>query len=686
MEGLLRDKLELHPSMGELVLQHLKERVDLDPMVGRLLDKNCFDVVVAGQAVASALNELFGDGSCVVYNDVDAFVLMRHYNSPSVLGTTRSKFRNVLHTLQHVRIDVVQNEYGHLVSNTQGVYQVLATQRKELLNEVLCCYWPASSQRPFHEQEAVRFLRTFDLNCVQVGVRLSDKSLVWTPAFERFCATRELLVENVRTPVHTAIRWFKKKAELSGLFGHDARAMQLLGLAAESIRAKYDSDKYPLFDYFRKGRKSGIYLAQTQASRLLFSQVYKQRLDGVQEALSRYFRLESLEGMRIALHTLRPSFSLDIELAEILDMPDAFLPLYVRARQGFWRKHVCKKVLDVGQGLNRLLPDQSVRDIFTAQVIQDEGPEEVVQTQAAGFAQLSKVLSEHTRLGGLASVLPYRTLQSTIRAARELASEQGDVVYGLLETNLAGLSRALETSQPPAASLDAQGMRALLEGFVQDITDKADALARQGKFLLGKGFAPFQLDGFRVRELRNLKELVVEGSRLHHCVGGYAYAVADGQCAILALHKPRAQDSLTLELDRLRRTSSRTRVRTRAGEKLLGTYLAIGQLRGLANRSATEQEMASAQRLVRVLNLKHALGWLDVLPMGAYLGLADWLEKRGWGQAFDARIGSYRLNWGMLRYTLGDLRRSWQARKLRMLVTLGLQSAGEPEDFSEIPF
>ncbi len=678
MEGILRKGLALHPSMGELVLQHLKDRVDLDPMVGRLLDKDCFDVVVAGQAVASALSELFGDSSCAVYNDVDAFVLMRHYNSPSVLGATRSQFRNVLQTLDHVRVDVVQNEYGHLVANTKRVYHVLATQRKELLNEVLCCYRPASVQQQFQAQETVRFLRTFDLNCVQVGVRLSDKALVWTPAFERFCATRELLVENVRTPVHTAIRWFKKKAELAGLFGHDANAMQLLGLAAEGIRMLYADNPAPLFDAFRKGHRTTHQWPRKHASRLAFSKVYRQRLEGVQDAISRYFTLEPLEGMRIALYTLRPSFSLGIELEEVSDLPDAFLPSYVRARQGFWRKHLCEKVLAIGRGLNRPLEEQRVRDIFTAQVIQDQGPQEVVQAQAEGFSQLCKVFSEHTRLGGLASVLPYQTLQTTIQAARELAAEEGDFIYGLLETNLSRFFTALEASQPPAASLDVQGMRALLERFSRDLVEEVDAMMRRGKFVLGKGFAPIQLDGFRVSELRNLKELVLEGSRMHHCVGGYAYGVASGACAIVQMRKRRVQDSLTLELN-----VSQSMLRgVGPGAKVLRTHLVISQLRGVANRSATDAEMASAQRLVRALNLKRAFGKLDVLPMGVYVKASGWLEQRGWAQAFDARFGSYGLNWRLIRYTLRD---RWQAFKRKLLVKLGRSDASELASF-DIPF
>ncbi|MBS6229408.1 MAG: PcfJ domain-containing protein [Clostridium sp.] len=62
----------------------------------------------------------------------------------------------------------------------------------------------------------------------------------------------------------------------------------------------------------------------------------------------------------------------------------------------------------------------------------------------------------------------------------------------------------------------------------------------------------WEQDGFLIRPIATLKELVAEGTKLKHCVAGYASSYAEGRCKLFCIRKKSAPDTpyYTLELGR----------------------------------------------------------------------------------------------------------------------------------------
>lgn len=62
----------------------------------------------------------------------------------------------------------------------------------------------------------------------------------------------------------------------------------------------------------------------------------------------------------------------------------------------------------------------------------------------------------------------------------------------------------------------------------------------------------YQKDGFLLRPIIDTNELITEGNKLHHCVGGYSKRYADGECVIMALRMSSRPDTpfFTMQITR----------------------------------------------------------------------------------------------------------------------------------------
>ena len=58
-------------------------------------------------------------------------------------------------------------------------------------------------------------IESFDINCCQVGYDIGNDKFYWTKSFENFLNTGELMLVNLCSPAHSAIRIVKKKKDLS---------------------------------------------------------------------------------------------------------------------------------------------------------------------------------------------------------------------------------------------------------------------------------------------------------------------------------------------------------------------------------------------------------------------------------------------------------------------------------------
>jgi hypothetical protein len=544
--------MNLNAAMGSAVLNHLQQFASMEDVL-RFDTATGAEGFIAGQAVASAVSELYGDGRGVVYNDVDAFLLSAKY------GETKKD--GVLATMTNEQL-VVSAQYSQLTWDSHSTYTVCSTRRDGMLNEVLCT--PHMSMNDNRHQAAQSFLKSFDLNCVQVGIRLSDQQLVWTPAFEKFMTTREMLVENIKTPLHTAVRWFKKKAELEGIYGHDEKSMELLGAMLARIRER--QEEYGDCTTLENKR---AWRAQTH-----FGRGYAEKAEAVASDLSRFFNLTAVDGFNIPLHTLTPQGDVDRRITDA-PCPDLALPTYARAVQGHWRKHTCQQVLEAFE-------DSSPRVLRIN--ICTEGVEALqAQRNPGDMVQLDRMLSEHPGL------TPWLVEQTTARqlafgnALRQLVKREGLWVYGLFEQ----FDMRMEANKTKMWATPTKEIPAAVEGiFQQELQVIAELQAKAAVNALKE---PVHIAGFNVSELINYQDLVDEGMRMHHCVQGYFRNVVEGHSRIFRFQKHRVQDSLTLEL------------------RPTGLGWTLAQFRGIQNRAASDEELVAAKQLVTSLTLQALL-------------------------------------------------------------------------------
>lgn len=258
------NQIVLNANMGDAILNRLKEFTDL-PAAG----------YVAGQAVASAVSELFGDGRAVQYNDVDVFREFRDSDWVKPITTNLDTPPRPAAAINRCTFGTLEREwsqYHDISETTVDRYKVMGTRRNGMLNEVLC---------EFSRHNYSSFLETFDLNCVQVGVDLATKQLFWTPQFEMFNRTRELDVVTLHTPFHSLIRYFRKKEELGGVHGNDERIIEMLA-AAYHIEVNRSQEYYGNDD-----------LQEYSNLRWRFGRIYREKLEGVAGMILPHFSVET---------------------------------------------------------------------------------------------------------------------------------------------------------------------------------------------------------------------------------------------------------------------------------------------------------------------------------------------------------------------------------------------------------
>lgn len=156
--------------------------------------------VLAGQAVASAYFELTKTNFMPVYNDIDVFIYDRYFETFKEYDNKNIQFLD--------KMDVsILNDYPETMElprfnfEIKNPYKILDTTREGLINRIMISENVSGS----------RIINGFDLNCVQIGIDLSNKRLFKTQEFNDYVKTGVLKVVSYASPHHTAIRLMSKK-------------------------------------------------------------------------------------------------------------------------------------------------------------------------------------------------------------------------------------------------------------------------------------------------------------------------------------------------------------------------------------------------------------------------------------------------------------------------------------------
>lgn len=203
----------LHPSLGSEVLAHLRRMAEL-PLSG----------VVAGQAVASAIDDLWGPGGGV-YNDIDVFIPV----VPGSMRGTKAAEPPTRFTPRYVETA----DYGAMQRflRSVGTYQLETTVRRELVNRV---YISLAGELRMADH-GLRVISSFDLNCCRVAVDIRSGRLTWDHHYEAYLRTRQLRIVTVHTPAHTFLRLLKKRQELPGVSVDLEAAAQICFVTEDAV-------------------------------------------------------------------------------------------------------------------------------------------------------------------------------------------------------------------------------------------------------------------------------------------------------------------------------------------------------------------------------------------------------------------------------------------------------------------
>lgn len=486
--------LTLTPFMGSQVINHLQA-------LGNLPDHG----YLAGQAVSSAVFDLLmpWDHGLAVYNDLDVFYDATIDDHKEVAKKSR--------TLSTVRFQSwhVEEEYGFLNFGLRTSYEVVRSYREGLVNKVaiqsLYPQWP--------DTRLQCLLKGFDLNCTQVGVDLSTGVLEWTPAFERFVATKQLLISNAQTPHHTAMRWFKKRRELPGAYGNDETAMELISLMSfakgpngihqrfmerENIRWRFGAKTAEMHKTFKQ--EIAPYFDLIQEPPGFFVLDAKQQPDDHVIAVAKRYPIRAIPHMFNVLRTARKlakmarinpiieqgvdpvTKTLGLRLASLLDQGDAYLAGNVDAQR-------------------------------------------LAEVETFSKSERKVLVPTLWRLSAVNQI-------KEAVAWKELERSFGRWIYGYIETQMSrhGL-RAMS-----AAEWEFEIEESYIQGFGLD-----DILTKKPRLEFVEG-------DYTCRELITRRELMEEGESLHHCVGGYAREVHNGGSRIFQVRHPDKRRWSTVEV------------------------------------------------------------------------------------------------------------------------------------------
>lgn len=599
------------PSLGVKVLQVLN-RMQTLPRQG----------FVAGQAVASAIDEVLGTGT-PIYNDIDIFAdlgdglrdaySLEHKNPYHRENfSDRDKPRSLLNETVNYRepLNLEYDEYSQrMFLATRHLYTIREAYQVGMLNLVDLTWGYDYETKDVHKGRQLDLISAFDLNNVQASVDLTTGKLETTAAFRKFFQERQLRPATLYTPVHTLIRAFKKARELPEAY---LNKDEILVLLSSAIRANEGGS------YMQKLRKAAmssgmVFLDQGGVNAGLLKGLNEQHVDrnidsthvrvgaGLRGAPlvlgSKFIRLfeENADELRHHLGFVQGKGG-NLFLASTCETaPALMLPAWPdssESRQQLDRycslSHpmiAARRATLLVQGTGRNSQEAKLRAL-AFELMQDLprasrfSLEDAIFNDVDFFAgltsekdlrQLFKDASEHSEIASALSMVGLHTgLQLTRKLRKSFAQYKVGAAWGIL----AGMRReSVERLLRDEEFLKSRcaAMQASDEPLVQAMPlfpmelEVMDAAGQAHKVVVEE-----LLSHFRLRR---------EGINMRHCVGGYGFQVEAETCRILHLELPgtKPEDG---------HATAEWQVESRGYTTENAVEVTLGQLRGVQNSPA----------------------------------------------------------------------------------------------------
>lgn len=514
----MKSRIALHPEMGASILRHLQQFGDL-PARG----------ILAGQAVDSAITDLYGKGGGV-YNDLDIF---RNAPGSKRLGAenwaTPTAFRSEIELRLHARED----DYNGMAAIVQltRLYGIKSVSRQGMLNFVNCTMADGHMHRRLTAQDVIA---GFDLNCTRVAVDLATGRLAWDRHYEQFLHSRQLRIVMMHTPWHTFLRLAKKSEELPDVYVDFAAAAEACAGVVHS----------PLL----------LNLLHHKSVSLLFGKKHLEQAEATRSIWTPYFNLEARTLARPAAGHWRAITK--VPAGEVIEKCTT---LYMLEPRDHLEPHLQERCDKLGAAVvfhaSRVLEEarrtvsagavvklQDVRDCRELAKDPDpKKPRDFVLLCADAFgtgyvagqalpAVADKVadwLSKHglfkRHFFGLTLAEQHARMQTIAQLARDFGNEHylGDTEHALGVLELTATTSELQSRETMLALLEADHREAM-KPFANEPLKLPTRL-------------PESFADFTVTEMRRPYDLTREGREMHHCVGGYSHAIQRGGSRILSV-------------------------------------------------------------------------------------------------------------------------------------------------------
>jgi hypothetical protein len=457
---------------------------------------------LAGGAVANTILSIV-DGTEYPVNDLDVFYDSKKkiYEAVEILMPERPSNSGIMVDFSYGQKDI------RVIAKDS--YHVLRAYRKGFLNFVKIKMSCRDSQN-----QNLTILKGFDIDCCQAGIDLATEQLVYTEAFFDFFNTRQLQVTLPVAPFHTSIRIFKKLHELNA-YCNVAEEMSLL----THIPKLFPQDQlyYPEYANCFGKRMYELYKKYSSSLDQYFTVVpyikttVKPIYDSFHSRVSEEIIPLSKEG---ELYTLLPKIEIEIDeaLKDIRSTAE-FMPIWTNLKRG--RKATVLKF-------------KKASHYFFTSLCSKANPEYVYcDFHEKHLNKIEKFFSVHPYM---LTVLHSLTIQQQLQAFRlieKMAEKHGRHIIGLIENGFKDI-RADEITEERILNL--------IDAYKQEYKDLSIAPLDISEFK----FNPF------IKELLTLEDLLEEGKRMHHCVGGYAKALKERDIRIF--HIERGEESSTLEM------------------------------------------------------------------------------------------------------------------------------------------
>ncbi|MDD2898332.1 MAG: PcfJ domain-containing protein [Desulfuromonadaceae bacterium] len=430
--------------------------------------------IIAGGAIANMIYAYVHGGSfnAAIINDIDIFDMkpVQHYND------------NTQHV---VGIDHSFEGYPNNISFSKNAYySVISNVRDGMINYI---HTVTNKYSTIQRINVLNLLKGFDLNCTQAGVDLKTGEIVATDDFYKFLETKQILVTNYCTPHHTICRLLKKVDELKCYC--DIKTESQIAMA------------YADYHYYTLRNEHPQYISNS------FGPKHLEMYNKFKSTLDDYVTLYCVN-MDIGLYKFAAKYPILADLEKELGENLAYIPVHQIPNSFATLLRPSSSKL---QKLRLLWAFNA--GPFTAQCVSGthDYTNDIQDHHRRSLVRINRYVVEHPELATI-----FRTCHFT--AKEQIATIAAVDKYGL---HIIGMLECINLSDP-RITINAEFYKNLVAGQI--------ALTS------GQLTEPIDLSGFAmkdaVQELVFKFDLMAEGVKMRHCVGGYSEMVKRGHCRI----------------------------------------------------------------------------------------------------------------------------------------------------------